>query len=210
MATTLSGDVTVTGTLRVAGGSGNMPKRDRADLSQETLVAYPLDLLNARVHDDIRAMVPAAGAADDLGLYGNTFATDSPTLETGDLKAAGDTNRYARFQFILPPEYDDGETVKIRVHCGMETTVSDTTGAVDIVCYKSDKEGGIGSDLCTTTETSCNILAFADKDFAITSTGFATGDILDFRLDAHVNDAATGTAVILTIGSVEVLLDVRG
>jgi hypothetical protein len=110
----------------------------------------------------------------------------------------------------LPPEYDDGETVQIRVHGGMKTTVSDTTATVDVECYESDKERGISADLCTTSAQTINSLTFGDDDFTITATSLVSGDVLDIRITVAITDGATGTAVLGEIGSVELLCDIRG
>lgn len=185
---------------------------NRSQMRQETTAAYMVPLTSFRVWDNMAALLPTAGATDDLGLIEGTFGSASPTLQTEDLKAEGGnpTLNYARALFQLPPEYDAGETVILRIHAGMTTTVADDTATVDVVCYESDKETGIGSDICATAAQSINSTTFADKDFTITSTGLAPGDVLDFRIATSVSDAATGTAVIATIGQVEFILDIRG
>ena len=180
----------------------------RSKLEQSTLQPFVIPITDFRVFDSF-ALLPAAGTADDLGLYQGTFGTNSPVLRTGDLKASNQT-RYARCVFCIPPEYDDGETVNIRIHSQMVTTVSDNTATVDVECYEADKEAGISADLCTTAAQSTNSLTGANYDFTITSTSLAGGDILDIRIAGAVNDTATGTEVNLEIGSVEVLLDIRG
>lgn len=182
----------------------------RAEIEQDTSQLYVIPWESFRVHDAIATNLPGTAANDDLGLYGNTFGTGSPSIESGDLKAAGATSRYARFQFALPPEYDDGQTVVLRAHAGMNTTVADTTATLDVECYKSDTEAGIGSDLCATGAQSINSLTFADYDFTITASGLVSGDVLDIRLTMAINDGATGTAVIGEIGWLGFLLDIRG
>ena len=110
----------------------------------------------------------------------------------------------------LPAEYDTGQTVTLRINGGMVTTVSDTTATVDVEAHESDGEGGVGSDLCATAAQSINNLSFAQKDFSITPTGLSAGDLLDVRIAVAVDDSATGTAVIGSIGSIALLCDVRG
>jgi len=183
---------------------------DRSNLTQDDLAKYAIPFECFRVHDAPSSLLPAAGAADDLGIYGTTFGTDSIYLATQDLKAAGATSEYARVSVPLPVEYVSGETITIRCYSGMITTISDTTATIDIECYKSDDEGGTGSDLCTTAAQSINSLTFANKDFVITPTGMAAGDVLDIRVKIAVNDAATGTAVIGACGRFSLLCDVKG
>lgn len=182
----------------------------RSKLAQDPLASYQVPWTSFRVWNAYHTNLPGTPLADDLGLVGGTFGTDSPSLQTEDLKAAGATTSYARFAVQLPPEYDDGQTVVLRLHAGMLTTVADTSATVDVEAYKSDSEAGIGADLCATSATTINSLTPADKDFTITPTSLAAGDWLDVRVAVAVNDGATATAVKAIIGSVELLCDIRG
>ena len=182
----------------------------KASLDQESLSPFTIPLTSFRVWDAIATNLPATPATDDLGLLGNTFATGSPTIETGDLKAAGATTRYARVLIPMPMEYDAASDVVLRIHAGMKTTVSDTTATIDVQAYRSDEEAGIGSDLCNTAATTINSLTLSDKDFTITAGSLSAGDLLDVRIAIAINDGASGTAVIGQIGSVKLLCDTRG
>lgn len=205
--TRITGDLYVSGSI-TRGGSG--PSIARTDLTQENLAPYKIPLTDFRVWDAMATVLPGTSATDDLALIGGTFGTNSPTIQTSDLKNAGATTRYARVLFNIPHEYVAGQTVTIRVHGGMKTTVASASATVDVECYLSDDEEGISADLCTTAAQSINSLTDADLDFAITSTSIAPGDTLDIRIAVAVNDSATGTAVIGQIGAVTVLLDVCG
>lgn len=175
-----------------------------------TLQPFLVSLLSLRIWDALFTLLSGTPATDDLGLIGGAFGTNSPTVQTGDLKAAGSTDRRARFSFQLPDTYEAGGTVTARIHAGMKTTVADTSASVDLEIFKSNKEEGIGADLVTTGAQSINSLVFNDDDFALTATGLNPGDVLDCRITVDVNDAATATAVIGVIGSIEFLLDTRG
>ena len=202
----VDGDMRVTGNLQV---DGTMPAYARSNLIQDPNAVFAIPLVDLRVWDALATNLPATGGTDDLGLYGGTFASASPKISTGDVKAGGCT-RYARFQFQLPVEYEAGMSVTLRLHAGMTTTVADTSATVDVECYKSDGEAGVGSDLCATAAQSINSLTDADKDFTITPTGLSAGDVLDIRLTVAVVDSATGTAVIADIGAIEMLVDIKG
>jgi len=182
----------------------------RTKLAQDTLAQFTIPVTQFSVHDALQTRLPGTAATDDLACDGGTFGTSSPHLTAGDLKAAGATSRYARVLYEMEPEYDDGETINIRIHGGMQTTVADTACTVDVECYKSDEEVGVSADLCTTAATTINSLTFADVDFTITPTGVVSGDTLDIRLTIACNDAATGTAVEATIGAVKLLCDIKG
>ena len=105
---------------------------------------------------------------------------------------------------------DTGQTVNLRLHAGMITTVADTTATLDVVAYASDEEAGIGADLCTTAAQSINSLVFADYDYVITATALAPGDVLDVRIHTAVNDAAGGATVKACVGATQLLCDTVG
>lgn len=203
--TRVDGDLRVTGNLLV---EGSLPAHGKTTHSQQALAVHAIPLTDMRVWDALQTILPAAGANDDLGLVTGTLGTHAPKLSTGDVKAAGCT-RYAAFLLALPPEYDDGETLQVRVHAGMETTIADDSATVDVECYKSDRDGTSGADICATAAQSINSLTFSDKDFTITPTGLSAGDLLLIRLAITIVDGSTGTAVIGVIGDVQILADTK-
>ncbi len=210
------GTVTSDGTLQPSASSvtnstvSSNAALARAKLEQNTVVPFVINLTDCRIYDAFHTNLPGAGATDDLGLIGGVSGTNSPTLQTGEARTLGSTNFKCRFLTKLPAEYDNGQTVEIRIHGGMKTTIADTSATVDVSCYESNKEEGISADLCTTSALSINSLTDADLDFTITATDLATGDVLDVLVTLNVNDAATGTAVIGMIGSIELLCDIKG
>lgn len=203
-------DCIVDGTFSAAGAISFAAGLTRSELQQEDLAEYAVPLTDCRVWDALQTNLPGTSAADDLGLIGGTFGAASPSLQTYDVKAAGAVTLRCRLQMRLPVEYQAGETVRIRLHAGMKTTVADTTCTVDVEAYKSDKEAGIGSDLVTDAAQSINSLTFADKDFNLTPTALEPGDVLDVRLSIACNDAATATAVIGCIGGITLACDIKG
>jgi len=209
-----SDEVRVPGNLRVSGNvtiSGTTAGIGRSSLTQNALQVYPLEPESWKVHDSLDTPLPATPLTDDLGIVGGTFASATPSLQTEDLKAAGATTNRARRTFTLPPEYEAAQTVTLRVHAGMLTTIAGTSAVVDVEVYKSDREGGVdGADLCATAAQDINNLTAANKDFTITPTSLSPGDILDIRISTTLTDAATETAVAAIIGAVEMLLDIKG
>lgn len=181
-----------------------------SSLDQESLKPFVVDLTTFRVWDAIGTTLPSAAANDDLGLISGTLGTSAPTIETGDLKAAGATTRYARVQIAMPKEYDSAADVVLRIHAKMQTTVADTSATVDVEAYKYDEDGGVGSDLISTSATSINSETGADYDFTVNAATLEPGSILDVRVALAINDGATGTAVIGRIGAVTLMCDTRG
>lgn len=203
----VTGDVRIQGSLDV---TGSLPARGRADLTQEDNARYGIPFESWRVWDAYGTLIPATSSSDDLGLVGGTFGTGSPSIQTADVKAAGTSTRRARVTFTLPPEYVAGQSVTIRSHAGLLTTLSDGTATIDFEAYKSNDEAGISADLVTTSATSIKSLTLANQDFVVTPTALSPGDTLDIRMTVVIIDAATATAVIGIVGKVELLLDVKG
>ncbi len=189
---------------------GFTPGLSRANLAQDTLKPYTIPWTAWRIHDALASNLPGTSASANLGLIGGTFASASPSIQTSDLQSAGATSRYARAQIPLPAEYDDGETVVLRFHAGMVTTIADNTCTLDVQAYETDEEVGISADLCATGATTMNSLVFADIDFTITAAALVAGDLLDVRILIACNDAAASTAVLATIGAAQLLCDIKG
>lgn len=202
-------DVRVSGSL-VIGETGLSAQARSSILKQDANAVFPVDLTSLRVWDAYHTVLPGAAAADDLALVGGVFGTAPPVINAGDLKAAGATTRYARFQMVLPECYDAGETITLAISAGMVTTVADVTCTIDVECYRLDKITGIGSDLCSTPATTINSLVFATKQFSINPSTLVAGDVFDVRIAIACNDAATATAVIPTIAAIDMLCDIRG
>lgn len=186
------------------------PQTRATILNQDVLVPFPIPFTSMRVWDAVQTLIPGTAANDDLGFVGTTFGSVGPTVTAGDLKAAGATTRRMRCQVPVPECYEDGQTLNIDVYAGMATTVADVSCTVDVECYRLDKLGAIGSDLCATAATTINSLTIAKKAFTITPTTLAKGDILDLRISIACNDAATATAVTPTIGGIDLVCDIKG
>jgi len=216
MAGYFNGVAQLSGDMRL--GAGSVTNADisasaeiaRTKLAQDTAKKYIVPWSAFRVHDAIQTSLPSPSATDDLGFPATqTFGTVSWYLDTWDLKTTT-TTCYARYCFVLPPEYDAGETITKRIRAGMKTTIADTTATIDVQVYKADRDGAVGADLCSTAAQDINNLTNADKDFVIAPAGLAGGDILDCRIALAVVDGATATAVIGEVLEVAYLLDIRG
>jgi hypothetical protein len=202
-------DVRVSGTLTIK-DTGVSAQTRASVLKQDANAIFPVNLTSLRIWDAYQTNLTGTAGTDDLALVGGTFATAPPTISAGDLKAAGATTRYARFQFSLPECYDSGETVTLAIHAGMATTVADTSCTVDVQCYKIDKVTGISADLCATAAMTMNSLVFAARSFTITPSGLVAGDTFDVRIAITCTDAATVTAVTPTIAAIDLLCDIKG
>lgn len=201
--------IKVTGAIECPADAISAQNRATA-LIQEDLARFPILWEALRVWDAYATNLPGTAAADDLALVGGTFGTNPPRVQAGDLKAAGATDRYARFAARLPECYVAGQTVNLVISAGMLTTVADVSCTVDVECYQVDKAGGISADLCATAAQTINNLTPAEKSFAITPTALEPGDLLDVRIKIACNDAATATAVTPSIASIDLACDIKG
>lgn len=183
---------------------------DRSKLAQRSSAIDNVPLTRLRVHDAFQTNLPGTAASDDLALIGGTLGTDCPQVQTGDLKAAGSTTRYARFEAWLPEDYEDGQTITLRVYAGMVTTVADTAATLDLEAYPVDPTSqSVGADISGTSAIDVNSLTIQARDFTITPTSRVAGERLDCRLAFLVNDGATGTEVLGTITAMQLLTDRR-
>lgn len=180
----------------------------KGQLAQRSYSKFGLPLSAFRVWDAMASLLPGTSATDDLALVTGTPGTNAPRVSTGDVKASSVT-RKAAIELIVPPDYEAGESIELRLVCGMQTTVADTSATIDVEVHKSAGDGSVGADICATAAQSMNSLTFSNKDFVITPSGIAGGDRLIAIVTIAVVDSATGTAVIASIADAALRVDVR-
>ncbi len=182
----------------------------RAKLAKELVTAEGIPFTDLRVWDNFAALLPAAAASDDMGIVnGAVWGTNAPSLQTSDADSTTVTQKF-RMQIPVESEFVLAGTMTLRLRCGMETNVSDTTATVDLEVYVDDGDAGVGSDLCATAAQSINALANSNKDFTITTASLVRGNILDCVVTVAITDGATGAAVIGQITHIELLRDIQG
>ena len=218
----ISGDFDVTGTL-TAGAiilGDNSVRGDAAvqaganiaytKLAQRVLSSFPLRVEDWRIWDDPRAVLPnTAGGSDDLYIEDGTWNTNAWLLRSDD--AGGTTvTQYAARSVVIPFEYEDGESLTIRVPCAM-AVVSNTSADIDVECFASDGDGTLSADLCDTAAQSFNSATFANKDFVITPTTLTASMVLFIRLKVVITDGTNAAPDIAAkISDVALLCDTRG
>jgi hypothetical protein len=178
-------------------------------IAQRVLAESVIPLTQARVWDAVQTNLPATPASDDLGIITGTWGTNPVRITAGDVKALGSTTRRLYVAIPIPANYEDGQTIQLRIRAKMETTVADVSCTIDAEVYVGS-DGSLGSDLVTTSAASMNSLSAANYDFTINATGVDPGDLLEVRISIASNDAATATAVTPAIYSISLLCDTRG
>lgn len=182
----------------------------RAKLAQET-ATYTLAWQIFRKATASYSLNLSATATDpDFGITAGNIGGNSPSLRSQAASGAAKVAR-TRFSVALPPEYVAGGAITLRIHTRTSPLAAGTaTSTVDLQVYESDKEAGISSDLCATGAQDINSTTWADKDFTITPTALAPGDLLDMEIRADVNDTGATSNAIAHIGAVQLLMAIKG
>lgn len=179
------------------------------DHRQVDNVVWPIKLTDCKTFDSLDVNLPAAAANDDMGLVTGTPGTNALTLQGVDF---GGTTSDEKCGFIypLPIEYVAGQSVTLRAHAGMLTTISDGATTLDCSAWADDGDGTVSSDLCATAATSIKSLTLADIDFTITPTTLTPGMLLFVQLSFAGTDSGNLGVMIATITKLSMLLDCRG
>ena len=181
---------------------------ETSKMEQRVLAEYQVPRDAFRVWDAITTNPVSAAASDDLGLVTGTWGSSVNKITAGDCKAATTTRRIY-FSMPVPPNYDDGQTIQLKVRAKMETTLSDGTCTIDAEAYIANY-GTLTSDLVATAAQSMNSLTAASYNFTLSSGSIDPGDLLEVRLTIACVDSATATAVTPAIYEVALLCDTRG
>ena len=184
----------------------------RSGLVQDDLKIYGIPLENLRTTATGQPLGATAGTpAGAFGITYGTHGTASP-LVVGEAASGNTKTDKARFQFPLPPEYVSGETVTLRVRCKEAVGAATVSTTIDAEVYENDKDGapaGSPTDLCATAAQDVTD-TIGNKDFTVTPTGLVAGDMLDVELTGVTTDTGGTVGTVLTITSVEMLLDIKG
>lgn len=177
--------------------------------SQMAQVAYhetPILLTQLRTWDALQTNLPGTATADDLAIITGTAGTDAPEIQAGDVKTLTGS-RKAGFLLEIPDNWEDGQSLEVRINAGMETTVADGSCTVDLQAWAYNDPT---TDVVSTAAQSINSLTPADKDFALTVTGLDPSEWLYCVITIAYVDTATGTAVTPTIYNIARRCDTRG
>lgn len=202
------GDLEVKGNISFTGTMTPATTRDK--LAQESYAKFGIPIENLRIWDSAIYAPIATPAADDLGYGIGAFGTGVPYVSGGDVNNLT-TTRYARGRCQMPPEYVNGQAVKIICNAGMITTVADTSCNLDLVAYKVGANGLIsGVDLVSSAAVAINSLTFIDAEFTFTPTTLIAGNWIDFRLDVSSVDGAGAGVVIPAIATIDLACHIKG
>jgi hypothetical protein len=160
----------------------------------------------------LAASVPANGSTF-FGIASVDFAgIDKFTLITQDHDAANAAvSIVARNQFILPYNYVDASAIVVRLNAGMITTAATNIPTILPSVFLTDAAAfTVGSDLTTTAAQNVTSTTPANFDFAVTSTGFVAGSVLELKITCALDpDTAAAASGWLAIPHTQIVCYVR-
>jgi len=180
-------------------------------LSEEQLVRFGIPWTDFRTWDAPSSLLPATGGNDDLGLEATgTWGTDDFMLRTDDKDSNGGVE-YNRAYFAIPinESFILAATFKISFYAGM-SVVADTSATLDLEVHVADRDGLVGSDLCTTAAQDINSATKSEITFTVDTSGLVRGDVLQCRVSTAINDGATGSPLKGEIAYVSKQFDLKG
>lgn len=111
---------------------------------------------------------------------------------------------------VLPQNYVAGSPITVRLPVAIVKTGSptDNGSTIDLEVYKQ-ASGAVGSDLCATAaQTFAALDTWYNKDFSVTATGLAAGDVLQLKITSSIIDSEAGAGTMrLNMDAVKVYMD---
>ena len=179
----------------------------RADLAEDSLQAYGIPLQTLKNADG--SSLAAAAAAGKFGLLSGGYGTGTLTLD-GEAASGNAKTSTAMFEFTLPPEYIAAGSITLRVTAYESVGAATVSTTYSCEVYKSDGKGAVGSDISAAPSATDITTTWQTITSVVTPTGLVVGNrlVCFIRLVSDDSGAAVGT--VHQIGSVEMLLDVKG
>jgi hypothetical protein len=178
-------------------------------LAQRTNALVGIPLTQCRIASNLALNLPAAASGSDLGLVTGVAGTSFPIVTAGGVKNTSGS-RSLGFLFNVPPNFDVGESLTLRLRAGMQTTIASGSCTATVAVYRSNGDGASSANLYTGSPLSMNGLAPANIDFVLQSSGSTPGHAMHCVVTIAYSDVATATAVIPAIFGITLLADLRG
>ena len=175
---------------------------DRAALTEDALAVFDLPIRNWMAED---------GAVLGIGEEAETFFVQDGSNQMylqGEVSLSETEVSIIKTSFTLPESYVDAATLTLRIVVDVTGTGTLGTCTVDASVRKQDNDGAVGGDLVTTGAIAVTKTACA-KDFTITPTGLASGDVLSIVVTTSIQESA-GSAIQALLTKTQMLCDVKG
>ena len=153
--------------------------------------------------------VDATGGTGNPKLVMGGWGSGTGILEGEDANGTTKTETVV-FDFAIPPEYIDADTIKINVTCRYSDSGAGTltTKTIDCEVYEIAEDGTASADLCTTTAQNVTT-TMTQYEFDITTTNVASGDILRVFLRITLTESGGTGAQKAEFGGAAVELDIK-
>ncbi len=182
----------------------------RSKLAQEDLAVYRIPIQNCRSNTGL--VLDVTGGATLFSIVNGGFGTGTLTLKGEDALSNTKTDTLC-FEYPLPPEYVDGQTIEVDVEVKVDSSGAGNASVetLQVEAWLLGDAGAVGSDLASGGAQ--NLAAGGDVFQTITSsitpTGLVAGDKLIIFVQTVITEDAA-TAVFAVIGNIEVQLDIKG
>lgn len=177
----------------------------RTKLATNAAQAFDLELLGV----DGAALV----AAESAGTFNRSIAANVHLIK-GEVTDNETEVSVGYASFRLPAEYVAAGAITVRMRSAIIATggATDNGSTLDLEAYKSDGSGAVGADICATVAATFAALGtWYSKDFTITATGLAAGDLLNFKVTSSIIDSEAGAGTLrLNMEPLQILLAVQG
>jgi len=149
----------------------------------------------------------AAASAGQFGFVVGGWGTGGSVLE-GEAASGNTKTSNASLIFFLPQNYEAATDITLKIKARTSVVLA-TASTLDVQAYKSDENGGVGSDLCTTAAQSINSATWAEISFTITGTTLNPGDMLEVYIQCVADDSTGANAGKSQIGNINFVSSTR-
>ncbi len=177
----------------------------RSNAFTETSQKYRLQFGLARNPDGSAVVV--AAAAGLFGIVSGGFGVGGTKFQ-GEAASGNTKTSRLKYTFTLPQNYVAASSITLKV-AQRVTVIANTTANIDAEAYKSNDNGGVGSDQVTTTAQTNNTTGWVTHSFTITGTSFSPGDEVDLYLSAVVDDSGGANSSKSEVGGVYLELSTK-
>lgn len=159
-----------------------------------------------------------------------SVGADTPTIDRGDWSdpsilittpAANGASTATRtvdlkFELVVPTHHvttaslsseesaiDGIQDGTIRASVQLDPDAPLVSHALDLIVKKSNGQGGVGSDLCTTAQFTTIADSWEEKEFTIDLSGCVPGDVLQCVLRMALNDTGGSSDHTMQLGGLE-------
>ncbi len=173
----------------------------RSEALVETSQKVRVPLL--RFGNDDGSVLAAAASSGKFGITSGGIASGGTKL-IGEVSNGNSKTSTAKVTFVLPQNYVAASNFTINISQRV-SAIRNTTASIDAACYKSNDQGGVGSDQVTTSAQTNNTTSWVVHSFAVTGTSFSPGDEIDLYIQAQANDSGGSTNGVSEVGGVYLL-----